>query len=295
VDKLTYFKSYITIVEKGSLKNAADFLNLTPSAVSKHLSTLEQYYDIDLAIRDAKSLRITGEGRIFYDKCKQVLASLAQAEEPFLSGSQQTNSVLRITLSQVLSQGKFMQMLSEFSEAYPQIKLDIVTSNKNLDLVQEDIDFAFRGGKLSDSRMRSIKLFQASTMLCAQSNISEKHDVDAMLNMIADKLIIPSYINLSTLRTYLSKIGINKSLSQFSAIDDAFSYKSAILSGMGIGIFLDFFVQPELDNNTLWQIKEPHAFGYKSMDFYMVYHKNIKLAKSHEAFKQFVINFYNPN
>jgi len=294
MDKLTYFKSYIEIVDKGSLKNAADFLNLTPSAVSKHLSTLEQYYGVDLAIRDAKSLRITGEGRIFYNKCKQVLETLAQAEEPFLSGSQQTNSVLRITLSQVLSQGRFMQMLSDFNCAHPQIKLDIITSNQNLDLVQQDIDFAFRGGKLTDSKMRSIKLFQASTVLCAPATISRELNSEKMLAVIADKLIIPSYINLSTLRMYLNKIGINKSLSQFPAINDAFAYKNAVLSGMGIGIFLDFFVKTELEENSIWQILEPHPFSYKSMDFYMVYHKNIKLAKSHETFKKFVIDYFKP-
>lgn len=292
MDKLTYFKSYIEIVDKGSLKNAADFLNLTPSAVSKHLSTLEQYYGVDLAIRDAKSLRITGEGRIFYNKCKQVLETLAQAEEPFLSGSQQTNSVLRITLSQVLSQGRFMQMLSDFSCAHPQIKLDIITSNQNLDLVQQDIDFAFRGGKLTDSKMRSIKLFQASTVLCAPTTISRELDAEKMLAVIADKLIIPSYINLSTLRMYLKKIGIDKPLSQFTAINDAFAYKNAVLSGMGVGIFLDFFIQAELDNSSAWQIFEPHPFSYKSMDIYMVYHKNFKLAKSHEIFKNFVIDYF---
>ena len=292
MDKLTYFKSYIEIVEKGSLKHAADFLNLTPSAVSKHLSTLEQYYGIDLAIRDAKSLRITGEGRVFYNKCKDVLASLALAEEPFINSSQQATSVLRITLSQVLSQGRFMQMLSDFSCAHPHIKLDIVTANINIDLVQHDIDFAFRGGKLADSRMRSMKLFQANTVLCAANNIPRELDPQKMLHTITDKLIIPSYINLSTLRQYLKKIGINKSLSQFTALDDAFGYKNAVLSGMGIGIFLDFFIQPELEKNNVWQILEPHSFSYKTMDFFMIYHKNIKLAQSHEIFKNFVAAYF---
>jgi len=277
MDKLTYFKSYIEIVDKGSLKHAADYLNLTPSAVSKHLSTLEQYYGVDLAIRDAKSLRITSEGRVFYTKCKEVLASLAQAEEPFLSASKKVSSVLRITLPQVFSQGKHMQMLSDFSAAHPHIKFDIVTSNQNLDLVQHDLDFAFRGGELADSKMRSIKLFQSHTVLCAPNNIMRDLSTEEMLAVICDKLLIPSYINLSTLRMYLKKIGINKPLSQFTAIDDAFAYKNAVLSGMGIGIFLDFFIAEELKSNEVWKISEPHSFGYKTMDFNMIYHNNIKL------------------
>ncbi len=292
MDKLTYFKSYIEIVDKGSLKHAADYLNLTPSAVSKHLSTLEQYYGVDLAIRDAKSLRITSEGRVFYTKCKEVLASLAQAEEPFLSASKKVSSVLRITLPQVFSQGKHMQMLSDFSAAHPHIKFDIVTSNQNLDLVQHDLDFAFRGGELADSKMRSIKLFQSHTVLCAPNNIMRDLSTEEMLAVICDKLLIPSYINLSTLRMYLKKIGINKPLSQFTAIDDAFAYKNAVLSGMGIGIFLDFFIAEELKSNEVWKISEPHSFDYKTMDFNMIYHKNIKLSKFHETFKNFVSDYF---
>jgi len=154
MDKLTYYKSYVAIVDNKSLKNAANYLNLSPSAVSKHLSILEQYYGVDLVIRDAKNIRITGEGKVFYHKCKDVLSSLAQAEELFFNGKQNTTSVLRITLPQILSQGSFMSMLTTFTKKYPQIKLDIIISNSNIDLVGQDIDFAFRGGILTDSQMR---------------------------------------------------------------------------------------------------------------------------------------------
>ncbi|EPJ46128.1 MAG: hypothetical protein OFPI_35140 [Osedax symbiont Rs2] len=295
MDKLSYFKSYIAIVDQGSLKNASDYLNLTPSAVSKHLSTLEQYYSVDLVIRDAKSMRITGEGKVFYIQCKQVLESLARAEELFLNDNQHNHSVLRITLPQVLSQGKFMQMLSAFAQAHPQIKLDLITTNKNLDLVQQDIDFAFRGGSLADSQMRSVKLFQAKTILCAPQSFSRLLTTEQQLQVITEKLLIPSYINLSTLRLYLQKIGIKKPLSHFSALDDAFSYKQAVLAGMGIGIFLDFFVEQELTTNKIWQITDPHPFSYKHLDFNMIYHKNIKLAKSQALLKDFVIDYFGQN
>lgn len=295
MDKLTYYKSYIAIVDNKSLKNAANYLNLSPSAVSKHLSILEQYYGVDLVIRDAKNIRITGEGKVFYHKCKDVLASLAQAEELFFNGKQNTTSILRITLPQILSQGKFMSILSAFTKQYPQIKLDIVISNSNVDLVQQDIDFAFRGGILTDSQMRCIKLFKARTMLCAPASYTKELTAPQQLQMITDKLLIPSYVNLSTLRTYLQKIGIKKPLNQFTAINDAFSYKNAVLAGMGVGIFLDFFIKKELEEQHVWQIQEPYHFEYRTLDFNMIFHKNIKLATSHELFKDFVSNYFNGN
>jgi len=292
MDKLTYFKSYIAIVDNKSLKNAANYLNLSPSAVSKHLSILEQYYGADLVIRDAKSIRITGEGKVFYHKCKDVMASLAQAEELFFDSKENTSSILRITLPQVLSQGNFMSMLTTFTNKYPRIKLDIITSNNNIDLVQQDIDFAFRGGALSDSQLRSMKLFKARTMLCAPNCYGGELTASQQLELITDKLLIPSYVNLSTLRTYLQKIGIKKPLNQFTAINDAFSYKNAVLSGMGVGIFLDFFIEQELAEDQVWQIKEPFHFEYRTLDFHMIFHKNVKLATSHELFKNFVSSYF---
>jgi len=293
MDKLSYFKSYIAIVDHGSLKNAADYLNLTPSAVSKHLSTLENYYAVDLLIRDAKNIRITSEGKTFYTQCKQVLASLARAEELFFDDSQQAQSCLRITLPQVCSQGRVMQMLSAFNHAYPQVKMDLIITNNNLDLVEQDIDFAFRGAPLSDSQLRSVKLFQAKTILCAAQNFTRQPTTKQQLQIIADNLLIPSYINLSTLRLYLQKIGIKKPLSQFSALDDAFSYKQAVLAGMGFGIFLDFFVAQEIEQGDIWQVTDPYPFSYKSIDFNMIYHKNIKLAKAQVLFKDFVSDYCN--
>ncbi len=292
MDKLTYYKSYIAIVDNKSLKNAANSLNLSPSAVSKHLSILEQYYGVDLVIRDAKNIRVTGEGKVFYHKCKDVLRSLAQAEDLFFNGKKNTTSILRITLSQILSQGDFMSMLSSFTTKYPQIKLDIIISNNNLDLIQHDIDFAFRGGILTDSQMQCIKLFKARSMLCAPASYTRELTAPQQLQMITDKLLIPSYVNLSTLRTYLQKIGIKKPLNQFTAINDAFSYKNAVLSGMGVGIFLDFFIKTELEGQHVWQINEPYHFEYRTLDFNMVFHKNIKIAKSHELFKNFASNYF---
>lgn len=206
MDKLTYYKSYVAIVDKKSLKNAANYLNLSPSAVSKHLSLLEKYYGADLVIRDAKNIRITGEGNVFYHKCKDVLASLAQAEELFSSGKQNTTSILRITLPQILTQESFMSVLASFTQQYPQIKLDLIISNDNVDLVQQDIDFAFRGGVLSDSHMQCKKLFEAKTLLCAPASFARELTATQQLQMITDKLLIPSYVNLSSLRLSLIHI-----------------------------------------------------------------------------------------
>ncbi|WP_394247216.1 LysR family transcriptional regulator [Vibrio profundi] len=289
MDKLTHYKSYTAIVEKGSLKKTADHLNLSASTVSKHLTALEQYYNVNLVIRSPHHIRITPEGKLFYENSKAVMNFFVNAERQFQTPSTGTRTI-RITISQVLSQGYFLSGLSAFSTAHPHIKLDVIVSNSNLDLTKGDIDFAFRGGPLADSQMHAIQLFKSKTLLCtAQRN---QLNQEQLRDAISEHLLIPSYVNLSTLRSYLKSINITKPIDHFCAFDDAFSYKNAVLSGMGYGIFLDFFVEQELKDGVLSKVPAPFQFDYRDIDINMLYYNNVQLSEEQSIFKSFISNYY---
>jgi len=295
MDKLTHFKTFIAIVEKGNLKNAADYLNLTPSAVSKHLSSLEGIYKADLIIRDSKKIRITHQGSCFYKKCKKVIDSLLEAEAILQTTHTLSPCTLNITLSQVLAQSPLMKALKLFSQKYPHIKLQILVSNKNLDLLKDSIDFAFRGGKLADSQVKYLPITHANLRLAASPEFDMANHTRDPIQLIKDSLIIPSYINLSELRGYLAKIGIRQALELFSACDDAFAYKNAIVEGMGIGVFLDFFIQDEINQNRLVILNSPYSFNYNQLNINMLFHKNVSLPPHHALFKDFIEQHFKQN
>lgn len=292
MDKLTHFKSFVAIVEKGNLKNAADYLNLTPSAISKHLSSLESHYCADLIIRDSKKIRITQQGHGFYQKCKQVIDSLADAESLLQDEDKLSIRTISLTVSQVLTQSPLMQALVQFSQTFPHIKLQVIVSNKNLDLLADDIDFAFRGGKLTDSLIKYVPITQAGLCLSASPDFLKAHTAKDPLQLIEDKLIIPSYVNLSELRVYLTRIGIKQSLANFTSFDDAFAYKRAILSGMGIGVFLDFFIQDEIKKGSLSDLNSPYSFRYNRLNINMLFHKNVSLSPHQTQFKDFIKAYF---
>ena len=291
MDKLTHFKTFAAIVEKGSLKNAANYLNLTPSAVSKHLSTLENYYCADLIVRDAKHLRITAEGHRFYAQCKEVIRAVTNAEDVFIHTSNYPQ-IIRLTIPQVLAQGNFLSALKAFREVHPNCRLDVITSNQNLDLKEHEIDFAFRGGKLADSQLKTIPLLKTRSILCAANSYTQTLEAGDPMTLINRDLLIPSYLNLSDLRQYLSQIGVDKPLTQFTSFDDAFTYKNAVMQGMGIGLFLDVFVREEIGKGQMIHIDKPFSFDFREITISMVFNKNVKLAGSHESFKNFIKEYF---
>lgn len=295
MDKITHFKTFIAIVEKGNLKNAADYLNLTPSAISKHLSSLESTYSADLIIRDSKKIRITPQGMSFYRKCKQVIDKLLEAEALLQTAQTLSPCSINITLSQVLAQSPLMQALTLFSQKHTHIKLQIFVSNKNLDLLNESIDFAFRGGKLANSQVKYLPITQAGLNVAASPKFQASYQGRDPLQLIQEQLVIPSYINLSDLRVYLSKIGIRQPLELFTSCDDAFVYKKMVMEGMGIGVFLDFFIQDDIKEGRLIELNTPYSFTYNRLNINMLFHKNVSLAPHQSLFKDFIKKYFEQN
>ena len=91
---------------------------------------------------------------------------------------------------------------------------------------------------------------------------------------------------------YLTRIGIKQSLANFTSFDDAFAYKRAILSGMGIGVFLDFFIQDEIKKGSLSDLNSPYSFRYNRLNINMLFHKNVSLSPHQTQFKDFIKAYF---
>ena len=292
MDKLLIFRSFVTIVDEESLKGAANTLNLSPSAISKHLSLLESAYNTSLISRSGKKLNLTPYGREFYKKCKDILNQVEHAEQ-FL---EQKNGVpkgsVSVTIPQILGDGKLISAFKKFSQQYPSINLKIITQNTNIHILDENIDFAFRGGHLTDSQLKSIYLFQSKSSLFSTSDLLKTLDKENMIKEIERHLIIPSYLNLYDFKLFLKKIGLTKRFELYPTVDDAFVYKNLVLSGQGLGIFLECFFEKEISENKIIKIERPAPFDFRTMKFHMLFHPKTVLSRPQLVFKDFIKDYF---
>jgi DNA-binding transcriptional LysR family regulator len=171
-DEMTAF---VQVVDKGSFAEAAKELSLTPSAVSKTITRLEQRLGIQLLTRTTRRLALTNEGQTFLIRCREILAAIEAAEaEAALSGTT-PRGYIRISSGAVLGRSQIAAMLPDFHARFPDITVELRISEQTVDLMAENIDVALRGGELPDSSLIGRKLLDASRVICASPSYLAQH------------------------------------------------------------------------------------------------------------------------
>ncbi len=247
MQRLAEHRSYVAIVEEGSLRAAADRLNLSSSAVSKHLTQLEQHLGVLLVARSTRSLSVTDAGRRFYEDCLRLLRSLSDMEDRARADARAVVGTLRIGIPQILAQGRYLRMLVDFARAHEAIRLDVVVSNDVDSLLEQGLDFCIRVGPLADSGLVARRLEDTSSLLCgAPSLLDRTGPLRDAQSLRRARVMLPSYLNMKDLKVLLSEVDLGQDLDRFDRIDDASAYLAATVAGMGLGFFLGVTVEESI-------------------------------------------------
>ncbi|MEH6347440.1 MAG: LysR family transcriptional regulator [Bermanella sp.] len=285
------YRIFVAVVETGSIAQAAQLLNLSAPAVSKQLSSLEQGLSVDLFHRSHKKLEISAAGKRFYPKCKQILLSIHQAQDELLNSQDAISGPLVITLSKSLVRSHLLDALNAFTLNYPQVEFDIRFSDKMEDLFDENIDFAFRLGKLNDSsHMVAIPLMDTQLTACVSSQYLKQQGLKAsavtrFTNLGNARLISMGPQHQSTaLQEFFQKIKVNPADITGHRCDDIEGVHQGVRAGLGIGLLLDVSIQSELASGEFVSILSDHKLPSKRL--YLMYKKSKWQSQKHVAFKK---------
>lgn len=158
---------FSAVVRQGSFSAAARDLDLTPSAISKKVTGLEQRVSTRLLQRTTRRLSLTEAGRVFLERSEAILSDVAAAEAALAEIGQRPRGRLRVNGTVGFTRTQVMPLVPGFLQAYPEIELEITLSDEKVDLVEQGIDLAIRLGKLPDSSLVARRLGEASRVICA--------------------------------------------------------------------------------------------------------------------------------
>jgi len=144
MDLIRSIQTYVAVIEAGSLVGAADRLNTSTAAASRHLAALERHLGVRLLNRTTRRLSMTDMGQDLYNRAQQILADIAEMETVIGRASVNPSGTLRISAPLSLGVAKFGQWLPGFLTQYPEIKLDIDLTDRLVDLASDGIDVAIR-------------------------------------------------------------------------------------------------------------------------------------------------------
>jgi DNA-binding transcriptional LysR family regulator len=144
VDTLTSIKVFRKVIEAGSFVGAAERLDLSKAMVSRHVMHVEQRLGIQLLYRNSRTMSLTEQGRVYFERCKAILDDLEATELQLGTMSSHPRGTLRIGWPSWFSGYRCADLLAEFHRRYPDIVMDVSFEDRNVDLVQEGFDVALR-------------------------------------------------------------------------------------------------------------------------------------------------------
>lgn len=167
MDRFQQMQTFLAVVDTGHFVTAADALGQSKAAVSRAVSQLESRLGVRLLNRTTRRLSLTGEGAVFHERCKQILAELEAAEGEI--GERGTEASGRLRLNAPVSFGihHLAPLWGAFRAQHPRVELEVTLSDRLVDLVDEGFDLAVRIGRLSSSSLVGRKLASTRMRLCA--------------------------------------------------------------------------------------------------------------------------------
>lgn len=186
MDRLTSLTAFVRVVDNGGFSAAARKLNMSTTMVSNHVQALEERLGARLLNRTTRKVSLTEVGRTYYDRCTQILADIAQADD--IAGALQSTprGTLRIHTNTHIVQ--FLSpVVAEFLASYAEVKVDLAIGERNIDMIDEGYDIAVRMLQPPDSSLIVRSLATWRHVLCCSHGYLDKHGRPAALSELAER------------------------------------------------------------------------------------------------------------
>ncbi|MFC4271647.1 LysR family transcriptional regulator [Sneathiella chungangensis] len=286
---------FANVVDHGSFSATARSLGLTPSAVSKQISQLEDRLGVRLLNRSTRHISMTAEGQSFYERCAEISAGVTRAEElaQTLSGKPQGN--LRIAATVAFGKARLLPLMSAFIEAYPEIKVALELTDRHIDLSDSEFDLAIRfPEQITDASLVACKLASSKRILCASPAYIKAHGAPLGPNDLKNH----NCLRISTVSHWNDwhfrrgdETWTFTATGNFDA-NSADAVYHATLSGLGIAQLSSYLVEPDLAAGRLVALLPDYE--EEASDIFAVYSDKRNLSPKVRVFIDYLVEHFRP-
>jgi DNA-binding transcriptional LysR family regulator len=158
---------FCLLIKQGSLAATARELNLTPPAVSRRLSQLEERLGVRLLNRTTRRISLTSEGEVYFGNAQRILSDIDEMERLVSSSRAAPKGLLRVNAPLGFGRSYIGPAISAFTKTYPDVEVQLHLTDRPINLPDEAIDVSIRFGDLPDSRLIAKKIAANRRLLCA--------------------------------------------------------------------------------------------------------------------------------
>jgi DNA-binding transcriptional LysR family regulator len=184
MDKLAAMKTFVHIVEAGSLTGAADSLDTSLPTVVRTLAALERQLGVSLLKRTTRRIHLTDEGAQYLERCRDILMATQEAENILVARRTEPVGKLSVTASVAFGRRYLTPIVYGFLQRYPKVSADVLLVDRVVDLIDEGMDAAIRIAHLRDSSLVAIEVGRVRRVVCASEKYLRRHGVPQSPNDI---------------------------------------------------------------------------------------------------------------
>ncbi len=253
MDRFAAMETYVTVVDTGSFSGAARRLNVGQPAVSKSIAQLEARLGVNLLTRSTRGLTPTEAGFNFYERARRSIEEADEADLVARGAGRGLSGKLRVCAAVTFARLHLMPKIPQFLARHPDLEMEVVLDDRNVDLVQEGIDVALRMGQLTDSTLTARKIATSQRHVIGTAAYFEKAGVPtAPGELVSHQAVIYDQGGGGVVWTFRRDTAeLVVTVTGRLRVTAAEGLRAAVLADAGLAISSEWMFSPELADGTV--------------------------------------------
>ncbi len=290
MDQLSAMRAFVRVAETASFSAVARESNTTQATISKRIAALEELLGVRLLTRSSREQSLTEAGQTYYQRCLLILEAVDEAESQVRCQNESPRGLLRVTAAVDVAQRLLLPLIREFLRLNPDIKMDLLLDNYQVDLVAKGIDVAIRAGTFEDSSLIAKPLSNKPLYVVASPAYLNQHGVLKVPNDLRNhRCLVYSvqknpHIWVFTVKRKKIKVPVNGRF----LCNNGDILLQMVLAGEGVCFLPYWVIQESLERGNLQVVLPDYALS--SVQLNMVYPARKHLPLKTRYFLDFMAN-----
>jgi DNA-binding transcriptional LysR family regulator len=295
MDRLAAMEAFVLVVDTGSFSAAARRLNVGQPAVSKLVAQLEERLGVKLLVRTTRGLTATEAGLNYYERARRSIEEADEAELAARGAGSSLTGRSRVSAAVTFARIHLMPRVPEFLRRHPDLEIDFVLDDRNVDLVEEGIDVALRMGRLVDSSLIARRIASARHVVVGTPTYFERASEPlAPGDLAPHEAVIYDQAGGGENWTFQrDDAEIAVTLKGHLRVSAAEGVRAAVLANAGIAIASEWMFAPEIADGTVKVVLQD--WELPRIDLWAVFPAGRAATVKARTFVSFVQEVLNPS
>lgn len=292
MDQLSAMRAFVRVVETGNFTRAADALAMPKATVTNLIQALEAHLRTRLLNRTTRRVVVTTDGALYYERAARLIAEVDELDGTLTNATGGARGRLRVEMAGAFADWILIPALCDFYEKFPDIHIDLGVGDRTVDYLAENVDCALRGGPPGDQSLIARKVSEIGMITCASPGYIERFGMPDSPQALETSHYCVNYFRAQINQTLPFEFRKGQETAAVTgryilSVNDARSYVTAALTGLGVAQIPRFMVPGELARGDLVPVLT--EWNVEPIPLYIVYPSNRHLSNKVRVFVDWLV------